>query len=77
MAHYAFGSNAPYGPRQALRAFLEAAPAGRSQNSEIGKGLETAAAAFPLLPTTAQRPCAQPERRKSAQPRIGRTQSSR
>jgi predicted RNA-binding Zn ribbon-like protein len=40
--------------RQALRAFLEAAPAERSQNSDIGKGLETAAAAFPLLLTTAQ-----------------------
>ena len=40
--------------RQALRAFLEAVPAGRSQNSEAGKGLETAAAAFPLLLRTAQ-----------------------
>jgi predicted RNA-binding Zn ribbon-like protein len=40
--------------RQALRAFLEVAPAERSQNSDIGKGLETAAAAFPLLLTTAQ-----------------------
>jgi predicted RNA-binding Zn ribbon-like protein len=40
--------------RQALRAFLGAAPAERSQNSDIGKGLETAAAAFPLLLTTAQ-----------------------
>jgi predicted RNA-binding Zn ribbon-like protein len=40
--------------RQALRAFLEAAPAERSQNSDIGKGLETAAAAFPLLLTMAQ-----------------------
>jgi hypothetical protein len=40
--------------RQALRAFLEAAPAERSQNSVIGKGLETAAAAFPLLLTAAQ-----------------------
>jgi predicted RNA-binding Zn ribbon-like protein len=40
--------------RQALRAFLEAAPTGRSQNSDICKGLETAAAAFPLLLTTAQ-----------------------
>jgi predicted RNA-binding Zn ribbon-like protein len=40
--------------RQALRAFLEAGPAERSQNSDIGKGLETAAAAFPLLLTTAR-----------------------
>jgi predicted RNA-binding Zn ribbon-like protein len=40
--------------RQALRAFLEAAPAERSQNSDAGKGLEAAAAAFPLLLTTAQ-----------------------
>jgi predicted RNA-binding Zn ribbon-like protein len=38
--------------RQALRAFLEATPAERSQNSAAGKGLETAAAAFPLLLTT-------------------------
>jgi hypothetical protein len=48
--------------RQALRAFLEAAPAERSQNSDIGKGLETAAAAFPLLLTTAQnRPALSPK----------------
>jgi len=40
--------------RQALRTFLEAAPAERSQNSDLGKGLETAAAAFPLVLTTAQ-----------------------
>lgn len=40
--------------RQALRAFLEAAPAERSQSSDIGKALEAAAAAFPLLLTTAQ-----------------------
>ena len=40
--------------RAALRAFLEAAPAG-SQTSAIGKGLEKAAAAFPLLLTTAQK----------------------
>jgi predicted RNA-binding Zn ribbon-like protein len=40
--------------RQALRAFLKAAPAERSQNRNISKGLETAAAAFPLLLTTAQ-----------------------
>jgi predicted RNA-binding Zn ribbon-like protein len=40
--------------RHALRAFLAAAPAERSQNGDIGKGLETAAAAFPLLLTTAQ-----------------------
>ena len=40
--------------RQALRAFLEVTPAGRSQNSDAGKGLEMAAAAFPLLLTAAQ-----------------------
>jgi predicted RNA-binding Zn ribbon-like protein len=40
--------------RRALRAFLKAAPAERSQTSDIGKGLEKAAAAFPLLLTTAQ-----------------------
>ena len=40
--------------RQALRAFIEAALAERSQTSDIGKGLEKAAAAFPLLLTTAQ-----------------------
>jgi predicted RNA-binding Zn ribbon-like protein len=40
--------------RLALRAFLEAAPGERSQNSGIGKGLETAAAAFPLLLRRAQ-----------------------
>ncbi|HZV20961.1 MAG TPA: CGNR zinc finger domain-containing protein [Hyphomicrobiales bacterium] len=40
--------------RQALRAFLEAAPAGRNQNSDAGKGLEIAAAAFPLLLRMAQ-----------------------
>jgi predicted RNA-binding Zn ribbon-like protein len=40
--------------RQALRAFLEAAPAERSQSSDVGKALEAAAAAFPLLLTTAQ-----------------------
>ena len=40
--------------RQALRAFIEAAPAKRSKNRNIGEGLETAAAAFPLLLTTAQ-----------------------
>jgi predicted RNA-binding Zn ribbon-like protein len=40
--------------RQALRAFLEAGPAERSQNSDVDKGLETAAAAFPLLLTTAR-----------------------
>jgi predicted RNA-binding Zn ribbon-like protein len=40
--------------RQALRAFLEVAPAERSQRSDIGKGLETAAAAFPLLLTAQQ-----------------------
>jgi predicted RNA-binding Zn ribbon-like protein len=40
--------------RRALRAFIEAAPAERSKNRDIGKGLETAAAAFPLLLTTAQ-----------------------
>jgi predicted RNA-binding Zn ribbon-like protein len=40
--------------RQALRAFLEAAPAARSQNSDIGKDLETAASAFPLQLTAAQ-----------------------
>jgi len=40
--------------RQALRAFIEAAPAKRSKNRDIGEGLETAAAAFPLLLTTAQ-----------------------
>jgi predicted RNA-binding Zn ribbon-like protein len=40
--------------RQALRVFLEAAPAERSQNSDAGKGLESAAAAFPLLLRTAQ-----------------------
>jgi Putative stress-induced transcription regulator len=39
--------------RQALRAFLEVAPAERSQNSDSGKGLETAAGAFPLLQTSA------------------------
>jgi predicted RNA-binding Zn ribbon-like protein len=37
--------------RQALRAFLEAAPPERSQISDIGKALEAAAAAFPLLLT--------------------------
>jgi predicted RNA-binding Zn ribbon-like protein len=37
--------------RQALRAFLKATPAERSQNRNIGKDLETAAAAFPLLLT--------------------------
>jgi predicted RNA-binding Zn ribbon-like protein len=37
--------------RQALRAFLAVAPAERSQDSDICKGLETAAAAFPLLLT--------------------------
>lgn len=40
--------------RQALRAFIEAAPIERSKNRDIGKGLETAAAAFPVLLTTAQ-----------------------
>jgi predicted RNA-binding Zn ribbon-like protein len=40
--------------RQALRTFLKASPAERSQTSDIGKSLETAAAAFPLLLTTAQ-----------------------
>jgi predicted RNA-binding Zn ribbon-like protein len=40
--------------RRALRAFLEATPAERSQTSDIGKGLEKAAAAFPLLLTTAE-----------------------
>jgi predicted RNA-binding Zn ribbon-like protein len=40
--------------RQALRAFLEAAPPERGQISDIGKALEAAAAAFPLLLTTAQ-----------------------
>jgi predicted RNA-binding Zn ribbon-like protein len=40
--------------RQALRAFIEVAPAERSQTSDIGKGLEKAAAGFPLLLTTAQ-----------------------
>lgn len=39
--------------RQALRTFLKASPVERSQNRVIGKGLETAAAAFPLLLTTA------------------------
>src|SRR4051812_7120338 len=40
--------------RQALRAFIEVAPAERSHTRDIGKGLEKAAAAFPLLLTTAQ-----------------------
>jgi len=40
--------------RQALRAFIEAAPAKRSKNRDVGAGLETAAAAFPLLLTKAQ-----------------------
>ncbi len=40
--------------RQALRAFIEAAPAKRSKNRDIGESLETAAAAFPLLLTTAR-----------------------
>ena len=40
--------------RQALRAFIEAAPDKRSKNRDIGEGLKTAAAAFPLLLTTAQ-----------------------
>jgi predicted RNA-binding Zn ribbon-like protein len=39
--------------RQALRAFIEAAPAKR-KNRDIGERLETAATAFPLLLTTAQ-----------------------
>jgi predicted RNA-binding Zn ribbon-like protein len=40
--------------RQALRTLIEAAPAERSKNRDIGKGLEAAAAAFPLLLTAAQ-----------------------
>lgn len=40
--------------RQALRAFIEAAPAKRGKNRDIVEGLKTAAAAFPLLLTTAQ-----------------------
>ena len=40
--------------RQALRAFIEAAPAKRGKNRGIGESLETAAAAFPLLLTAAQ-----------------------
>ena len=40
--------------RQALRAFIAAAPAERNKNRDLGTGLETAAAAFPLLLTRAQ-----------------------
>ena len=40
--------------RQALRAFIEVAPAERSNNRDIGEGVEAAAAAFPLLLTTVQ-----------------------
>jgi predicted RNA-binding Zn ribbon-like protein len=40
--------------RQALRAFIEVAPPKRRKNRDISEGLETAAAAFPLLLTTAQ-----------------------
>lgn len=40
--------------RQALRTFLKASPAERTRNRVIGKGLETAAAAFPLLLKTTQ-----------------------
>ena len=40
--------------RRALRAFIGAAPAERDQDRDPGKGLETAAAAFPLLLTTAR-----------------------
>jgi predicted RNA-binding Zn ribbon-like protein len=40
--------------RQALRAFIGAAPTERNKNRDLSKGLETAAAAFPLLLTTAQ-----------------------
>jgi predicted RNA-binding Zn ribbon-like protein len=39
--------------RQALRTLIEAAPAERSKNRDIGRGLEMAAAAFPLLVTAA------------------------
>jgi predicted RNA-binding Zn ribbon-like protein len=40
--------------RRALRAFIEVAPAKRGKSRDIGDGLEIAAAAFPLLLTTAQ-----------------------
>lgn len=40
--------------RQALRDFIEAAPAKRGKDHDVAEGLETAAAAFPLLLTTGQ-----------------------